>query len=92
LTTNCIAALVGLLGAEPERRRQRDSLHEGMTGKIPSWQASKSTAGPNPWGLPTTGPLIELLRETHGLTGTKLVCGAGVCGAPAQFWLTASRQ
>ena len=26
-------------------------------------------------------PLIEALRETHGLTGTKLVCGAGVCGA-----------
>ena len=26
-------------------------------------------------------PLIEVLRESHGLTGTKLVCGAGVCGA-----------
>ncbi|HEV2783010.1 MAG TPA: 2Fe-2S iron-sulfur cluster-binding protein, partial [Actinophytocola sp.] len=26
-------------------------------------------------------PAIELLREGLGLTGTKLVCGAGVCGA-----------
>ena len=26
-------------------------------------------------------PLIDTLRGTHGLTGTKLVCGAGVCGA-----------
>ncbi len=26
-------------------------------------------------------PLIDALRTTHGLTGTKLVCGAGVCGA-----------
>ena len=25
--------------------------------------------------------LLDVLRETHGLTGTKLVCGAGVCGA-----------
>jgi len=25
--------------------------------------------------------LIDVLRETCGLTGTKLVCGAGVCGA-----------
>ena len=28
-----------------------------------------------------TRPLLDVLRETHGLTGTKLVCGAGVCGA-----------
>ena len=25
--------------------------------------------------------LLEVLREDLGLTGTKLVCGAGVCGA-----------
>jgi xanthine dehydrogenase YagR molybdenum-binding subunit len=30
---------------------------------------------------PRERPLLEVLRETHGLTGTKLVCGAGVCGA-----------
>jgi xanthine dehydrogenase YagR molybdenum-binding subunit len=27
------------------------------------------------------GPLIDALRGVHNLTGTKLVCGAGVCGA-----------
>ncbi len=26
-------------------------------------------------------PLLESLRDEHGLTGTKMVCGAGVCGA-----------
>ena len=26
-------------------------------------------------------PLVEFLREDKGLTGTKLVCGSGVCGA-----------
>lgn len=26
-------------------------------------------------------PLIDVLRLEHGLTGSKLVCGAGVCGA-----------
>jgi xanthine dehydrogenase YagR molybdenum-binding subunit len=30
---------------------------------------------------PADRPLLDVLRETHGLTGTKLVCGAGVCGA-----------
>ncbi|MFE0645082.1 2Fe-2S iron-sulfur cluster-binding protein [Streptomyces sp. NPDC058877] len=30
---------------------------------------------------PPEGGAIRLLRETLGLTGTKLVCGAGVCGA-----------
>jgi xanthine dehydrogenase YagR molybdenum-binding subunit len=38
-------------------------------------------------GLPSNVPedldatLIEVIRETAGLTGTKQVCGAGVCGA-----------
>ena len=33
-----------------------------------------------PEALDTT--LIDVLREHIGLTGTKLVCGSGVCGAP----------
>ena len=31
--------------------------------------------------VPPDEPAVELIRETLGLTGTKLVCGAGVCGA-----------
>ena len=27
------------------------------------------------------GSAVELVRDTLGLTGTKLVCGSGVCGA-----------
>ena len=26
-------------------------------------------------------PLIDVIRDTAGATGTKLACGAGVCGA-----------
>jgi CO/xanthine dehydrogenase Mo-binding subunit/aerobic-type carbon monoxide dehydrogenase small subunit (CoxS/CutS family) len=40
----------------------------------------KLNGEPKPLGAPDA-PLIDVLRETHGLTGTKLVCGAGVCGA-----------
>ncbi len=40
----------------------------------------KLNGEPKPLGAPHA-PLIDLVRETHGLTGTKLVCGAGVCGA-----------
>ena len=40
----------------------------------------KLNGEPKPLGAPHA-PLIDVLRETHGLTGTKLVCGAGVCGA-----------
>ena len=31
--------------------------------------------------VPEDTPAVEVVRETLGLTGTKLVCGAGVCGA-----------
>jgi xanthine dehydrogenase YagR molybdenum-binding subunit len=40
----------------------------------------KLNGEPKPLGAPHA-PLIDVVRETHGLTGTKLVCGAGVCGA-----------
>ncbi len=40
----------------------------------------KLNGEPKPLGA-AHAPLIDVVRETHGLTGTKLVCGAGVCGA-----------
>ncbi len=40
----------------------------------------KLNGEPKPLGA-AHAPLIDIVRETHGLTGTKLVCGAGVCGA-----------
>ena len=41
----------------------------------------KLNGGTKPLGVAEGRPLIDVLREMHGLTGTKLVCGSGVCGA-----------
>lgn len=43
----------------------------------------KMTINGEPQSLDVDGdtPAVEVVRESLGLTGTKLVCGAGVCGA-----------
>ena len=33
--------------------------------------------------VPPATPLLWVLRESLGLTGSKFGCGAGLCGAPA---------
>ena len=65
-----LAVLPALVRARRRAARRRDGL-----------SAHRQRATPRRWRSPGFAPLVQVLRDDLGLTGTKVGCFEGFCGA-----------